>query len=290
MPQPSKTLPAAQPTRKIFDPWNTSITGHQRAENRLGGSTSWRDSRSAKLSEQFTAGLSGGKRVSDTVGAGSENFGKDGREENGRWEKGASGLREKGQRAIGEWMGGVKKTAAEQPKRKEKSIAEKWAESQARSAMSSITRSVPVVESASARDITRGVNLPANSTSASGTSAPSINVSADPLAIPLNADTPKPQIFANLSIFINGSTAPLIGDHTLKHVLAIHGARISVALGRRSVTHVILGKTSENNWCGGGLASSKIEKEVRRVGGKGVKFVGVEWYIMHYVCIMFQMN
>lgn len=58
-----------------FDAWNSSSTGHQRAENSLGGSTGWRQSRSMKLSRQFRSGGSGGdKHVSDLVGAGSKDW------------------------------------------------------------------------------------------------------------------------------------------------------------------------------------------------------------------------
>lgn len=94
---------AAPARRTFFDPWNSSSTGHQRAENRLSGSTSWRASRSLKLDKQYKGGLSGGgKRVADTVGAGSEEFGKDGRKENGDWERGAKGLRTGGQKSLAE--------------------------------------------------------------------------------------------------------------------------------------------------------------------------------------------
>lgn len=44
----------------------------------------------------------GGKRVADTVGAGSEDFGKDGRKESGSWERGAKGLRRDGQKSLAE--------------------------------------------------------------------------------------------------------------------------------------------------------------------------------------------
>lgn len=99
--QPSSAIRV--PRRAFFDPWNSSSTGHQRAENRLSGSTSWRASRSSKLGEQYKAGLSGGgKRFADTVGAGSPDFGKDGRKENGGWERGAKGLRMGGQRSLTE--------------------------------------------------------------------------------------------------------------------------------------------------------------------------------------------
>lgn len=100
---------AAPPaTRTFFDPWNSSSTGHQRAENRLSGSTSWRASRNLKLSEQYNGGPGGGKRLADTVGAGSKDFGKDGRKENGGWERGAKGLRTGGQRSLIEAWGTTK--------------------------------------------------------------------------------------------------------------------------------------------------------------------------------------
>ena len=84
---------------------------------------------------------------------------------------------------------------------------------------------------------------------------------------------PPPQIFSGLTIYLNGSTHPHISDHKLKHVLAQHGANVAIALGRRTVTHVILGDK-------GGLAAGKIQKEVARPSGgatNGVKFVGVRW-------------
>lgn len=88
-------------------------------------------------------------------------------------------------------------------------------------------------------------------------------------------------IFDGLVIYVNGSTHPLISDHKLKHVLAENGGRLSCHLGRRRVTHVILGKPSSgvHSGSGGGLAGGKMEKEIRKVGGKGLKYVGVEWYV-----------
>jgi hypothetical protein len=90
----------------------------------------------------------------------------------------------------------------------------------------------------------------------------------------------KRGIFDGLVIYINGSTHPVISDHKLKHTLAENGARISFHLGRRQVTHVILGRPSGlNSGAGGGLSGTKMEKEIRRVGGCGVKYVGVEWVL-----------
>lgn len=97
--KPSPTA-AAPAQRTFFDPWNSSSTGHQRAENRLSGSTQWRVSRNLKLAEQYRAGLGGGRRIADTVGAGSKDFGRDGRKANGGWEKGANGLRTGGQQSL----------------------------------------------------------------------------------------------------------------------------------------------------------------------------------------------
>lgn len=33
---------------------------------------------------------------------------------------------------------------------------------------------------------------------------------------------------------------------------------------------------------GGGLVGGKFEKEIRCIGGCGVKFVGVEWYVFYF--------
>jgi hypothetical protein len=75
MPPPKSSVPpAAKPKFERFDPWNSSSTGHQRAENRMGGSIGWRQSRTMKLSHQFKSGDNGGKRISDQVGAGAENW------------------------------------------------------------------------------------------------------------------------------------------------------------------------------------------------------------------------
>lgn len=229
----------ALPTRRTFDPWNSSSTGHQRADNRLAGSTSWRDSRALKLGVQFRGGLSGGVRVADTVGEGSENFGRDGRTDNGGWVRGASGLRERAQRSIAEALGAktgkVGVVVGGTGKRDKDRSMEKTVE--------------------------RGEGL------------------ESAVRVEEYKEGAKKQVFQGVCIFINGSTAPYISDHKLKHLLAEHGARVSISLGRRSVTHVILGNTSRSGGAGGGLAGGKIQKEIARVGGKGIKFVSVEWWV-----------
>lgn len=242
MSTPNKPKPnmAAKPTRTLFDPWNSSSSGHQRAENRLGGSTSWRESRSLKLGEQFGSGTNGGKRLFDTVGAGSEQFGKDGRLENGGWERGASGLRSGGQKSILESFrgAGVKKEGVQREHGKKKTSQE------------------PDLSMTNRNEVD----------------------ARDDLA----RQKIEPQIFDGLTIYINGSTAPLVSDHKLKHLLVTHGARISIASGRRSVTHVVLGHpngSSHASGAGGGLAASKIQKEIARTGGKNIKFVTAEWVL-----------
>ncbi len=229
-PQRTPHAPAAEPARKIFDPWNSSATGHQRADNRLAGSTSWRASRTAKLAHQYKAGLGGGKRVYDSVGAGSEDFGKDGRMENGGWENRAAGLREKGCQDVRNLLAG--QDGGSKERRGEVEIKAK-------------SRRAEDDESGEQR----------------------------------KSGQPK-KIFRDLRIYINGSTAPAVSDHRLKYLLAENGAGVSIALGRRSVTHVILGTpngSAAGPGAGGGLAASKIQKEIKRVGGCGVKYVGVEW-------------
>jgi len=97
---------------------------------------------------------------------------------------------------------------------------------------------------------------------------------------PRDAAKQQRKIFDGLTIYINGSTHPHISDHALKHLLAENGANMSLHLGRRQVTHVILGKPAgPRSGAGGGLAGGKLQKEIRRVRGCGVKYVGVEWYV-----------
>jgi len=242
MPPPHPHIPpASEPIRKTFDPWNSSSTGHQRAESRLAGSTSWRQSRSLKLSNQFAAGAAGGKRLFDTIGAGSKDFGRDGRLENGSWERGAPGLREKGWRDVGTML-----TLGSQAEM-QKQMGEKR------------QRELEFLET-------------------------KVGVASEPGGGKMECETVEDEpavkraIFENLCIYINGSTAPAVGDHRLKQLLAANGAKISIALGRRSVTHVIVGRPNgKEGGAGGGLSGSKIQKEIRRVRGCGIKFVGVEW-------------
>ena len=192
-----------------------------------------------KLGFQFRGGAEGGERVSDSVGAGSEAFGLDGRKENGGWENGAPGLRESGWQDVGEMLRGRGRKGGKR-------------------------------------------NNKGEGSSGNGNGKLVSEKTSD------NADdqaAKKPRqrkIFDGVCIYINGSTAPAVSDHKLKHMLAEHGATLNIALGRRTVTHVILGSPNGGGGvvgkgAGGGLAAGKIQKEIRQVRGCAVQFVGVDW-------------
>ncbi|KLU88564.1 hypothetical protein MAPG_07549 [Magnaporthiopsis poae ATCC 64411] len=91
-------------------------------------------------------------------------------------------------------------------------------------------------------------------------------------------------IFDGLVVYVDGSMHPHISDHRLKHVLAENGARMTIHLGRRQVTHVILGRplsasSASAGSAGGGLAGGKLEREVLRTRGCGIKYVDVHWVL-----------
>ncbi|KAK5704253.1 hypothetical protein LTR97_003268 [Elasticomyces elasticus] len=286
MPTVAPAPKAAKPSKSIFDPFNSSATGHQRADNRLSGSTSWRDSRSLKLKEQFTAGAGGGKRVSDTVGAGSLDFGVDGRTENGGWLPGSKGLRGDGQQSLWESTGGVviekdnversskRVKLEEQPtktvnpwtpfRREDGKIREtSWTshESSPSTLLSPINPLPHNTAEAAPEDISQTPEKTKDS-----------SIARPPMSQP---------IFRNCTFYINGSTAPTISDHKLKHLLSEHGGGLSISLDRRTVTHVIIGRPNSSGGCGGGLAASKIHKEVTKKLGRGesVKYVNVDWIV-----------
>lgn len=301
---------AALPKHRFFDPWNSASTGHQDADNRLSRSTAWRESRSTKLQSQFAAGLAsgGGKRPYDTVGAGGPEFGQDGRTETG-WDdsvqawRGRQGVgRDQGN--IGTWVDSTGKGGTEKDPEKERAKLVKGPEevkggygckrvklssgrpASVRKTIKSPSRPANDIPPPSAQQPPRTPppvdSAPASSSGTPKTSPkPSVDNDADaPSKEPPLPEQP-PQIFAQLSIYINGTTMPLVSDHKLRHLLTTHGAHMSIALGRRTVTHVILGKPNGGvgKGAGGGLAGSKIEKEVLRRGGSGngIRYVSVDW-------------
>lgn len=233
MPPPNFPLSkAAAPLHGAsFDPWNSSSTGHQRPENRPG--TGWRESRNRKLNSQFRGGLSGGERLSDTWGAGSEDYDEKHKVLIPKV------VRERAQRSIRDML--------VQPGKMRESLE--------------ATGEVKNGDTKHAAEQKR--------THDHGQE---------------QHDTTKSNrrgVFDGVVVYVNGSTFPLISDHKLKHLLTEHGGHISLHLGRRRVTHVILGRPAGGHaaGAGGGLASSKLDREIRKIGGCGVKFVGAEWYV-----------
>src|SRR5271170_486431 len=110
MPTHHLPLPPIQPIN-FFDPFYSSTTGHQRPENRMSGSTSWRESRTYKLAHQFKdgSGCGGTQHLSDLVEMETENIGKVGRKGNGDREQAAPDLREEGWQDIRNLIKGTKK-------------------------------------------------------------------------------------------------------------------------------------------------------------------------------------
>lgn len=200
--------------------------------------TGWRESRARKLQSQFRAGPSGGDRISDFVGAGAQDFDE---------KRGVLIPKEVRARALNSVADmlrnpGTMATASQTSSQSPSCLPEE----------EGLRKGIGHVEDEETRQQWQGKEEGGSSNSR--------------------------KIFDGLNIYVNGSTHPLISDHKLKQVLAENGARMSIHLGRRQVTHVILGKpTGRNTGAGGGLAGGKLEKEIRRVGGCGVKYVGVEW-------------
>ncbi|KAL2757864.1 hypothetical protein ACRALDRAFT_2063057, partial [Sodiomyces alcalophilus JCM 7366] len=219
-----------------FDPWNSSSTGHQRPEVRpVQG---WRDSRNRKLISQFRGGLSGGERLSDTVGAGSADFDPK--------------------------LGMV------------------------------VPKAVRARAAISVRDMLAKPGKMRETLRSSSTGDESVagredkNKPDDPVdegerGVDRNAEAQvagRRGIFDGVVVYVNGSTAPLVSDHRLKRILVEHGAKVSLHLGRRQVTHVVIGRpASGGRGSGGGLAGGKLEKEIRTIRGSGVQYVGVDWVL-----------
>lgn len=250
-PPPKPTLPkAAEPKYgRNFDPWNSVALGHQRAETK--GPQGWRDNRTWKLQNQLAGGHSGGDRLSDRVGAGSEDYDEQ------RQILIPKEVRARAANSVMDMLRkpGTMSSSSSRPASKspEKQLLREQQE--AEEDRNATTGEIPTASSQQREGKDDEASARASGQSSGGN-----------------------KIFDGLVIYVNGSTHPLISDHKLKHLLAQNGARMSIHLGRRQVTHVILGKPSgPNGGAGGGLAGGKLEKEIRRVGGCGVKYVGVEW-------------
>ncbi|KAK1246616.1 hypothetical protein MKX08_000418 [Trichoderma sp. CBMAI-0020] len=212
-PPPDAPLSRITATRqRPWDPWNSSATGHQRAETQAG--TAWRQSRSRKLNSQFRAGDgSGGERLSDR--------------DSGADQDGA------GKRSVMDMLtrpGLMRQTLASSPT--------KGSEAQGKD-----------------RTVEEAL---------------------------MEQQRLQRKLFDGVTVYVNGSTFPMVSDHRLKQLITENGGNMSLHLGRRRVTHVIVGRPNgsrRGDGTGGGLAAGKLEREIRRIGGCGVKFVGVEWVL-----------
>ncbi|GKT60413.1 BRCA1 C Terminus domain-containing protein [Colletotrichum tofieldiae] len=242
MPSPEEkpsVPPAAKPRfGNNFDPYNSSATGHQRPDNTPGATTGWRASRARKLSEQFAGGNSGGIRMSDTYGAGSEDFDEK-----------------------------LKMVVPKDVRMRAKmSVADMLARPGLMRSGSSVSEAGSVTSSTSAT----GGNLKSEEEIVEARRKEDEEKEAKKAA--------GRGLFEGVTVYVNGSTHPVISDHRLKRVLVENGARMAIHLGRRQVTHVIVGRPAGiRAGAGGGLASGKLDKEIRKVGGCAVKYVGVEW-------------
>ncbi|KAL2203975.1 hypothetical protein CC79DRAFT_1336614 [Sarocladium strictum] len=260
MAPPKPTLPKAA-TPKFgahFDAWNSSSSGHQRPDNQPG--TGWRESRNQKLSSQFRNGQSGGARLSDTWGAGSPDW------DDKRKVVVPQALRERktGQKSVADML--------VQPGRMREVLAENGNE-----------------DEPAQRPGSDGLSNSISSDNDKAVKSEQTGEVANPMA---TQGQHQRRIFDGVVAYVNGSTFPLVSDHRLKQILSENGGNMSLHLGRRKVTHVILGRPAGGGsaaataaarggrGAGGGLAGGKIEKEIKRIGGCGVKFVSVEWYVL----------
>ncbi|KAK4463484.1 hypothetical protein QBC42DRAFT_222813 [Cladorrhinum samala] len=224
LPHP-KFPPLAEPSiSRKFDPWNSSSTGHQLSESR--GPQGWRQSRNIKMNHQFRAGPSGGERISDAVGVGSEEY-----DETLKMLV-PKELRMRAQKSVADMLhnpGSMKSPL-------KKSVMARGEENEDEGDDDGMTEEERHMEKPRLGPLDKNDAM----------------ISKEPR----DAAKQQRKIFDGLTIYINGSTHPHISDHALKHLLAENGANMSLHLGRR-----------------------QLQKEIRRVRGCGVKYVGVEWVL-----------
>ncbi|KAK5987084.1 hypothetical protein PT974_11202 [Cladobotryum mycophilum] len=242
MPPPKQPLPkqpAAPRYGAAWDPWNSASTGHQVPESNPG--TGWRNSRSKKLNSQFGAGDgSGGDRLSDTWGAGSEDYDEQ------RKALVPRNIKDRKGRSVMDMLKkpGLMRRTLEQGSDPKKSMAG------ALLLAKGLTGDEALMEKRRLEDEEKEAQIRSRG------------------------------IFDGVVIYVNGSTFPLVSDHKLKQILSENGGIVSLNLGRRRVTHVILGRPNgAGPGAGGGLAAGKMEKEIKKIGGAGVRFIGVEWVL-----------
>jgi hypothetical protein len=246
--------------------------------------------------------------LADTVGAGSEDFGKDGRKVNGSWRDGLEGRRDKTQKSIEDVLSTEKQEGenneieeAHVPLEKHEDESEEDLElRKAIAASLQETTHTPTPEPDADADLERAIQAsmadpsarpdpdiipPSNQADYYNTAQSAEEASALANEDDLSPEDHRPkQIFHSLVFYVNGSTAPLVSDHRLKYLISSRGGHLSISHARKQVTHVIIGNphnhySSTGKGTGGALASTKMQKEITRHRGKGVKFVGAQWII-----------
>ncbi|CAG7954638.1 unnamed protein product [Penicillium olsonii] len=249
------TKPPEPRNHRHFDPWQSASTGHQRIEGgSFLGSTPWREARSSKLTQQYKSGdCLPQRRESDTTLVPGAFDGKCGPESPpqapGEWtmlnEEDAK-RNQLGVRDIRSFMGVGKRKAVDDQDDQVKRVKGPGKEI-----------SAPVKDVTPAR---------VESEPQSGNASLDLASTSD--------------IFARVTVFINGSTLPQISEYKLKHLLASNGARTSIYMARKTVTHVIIGNPNTgSSGAGGGLSARKLQQEIARGGWKGVRIVSVDWAI-----------
>lgn len=278
----------------IFDPWNSASTGHQRAENPYSNTTAWRDTRARKLERQFRSGDCGDETPAPaafdgTVGP-SLPGDADPDPDTGARDKG-SGSGNGALRGAGEWrwVSGAEATRSQLGGRDIRSfMAVGKRKTEDDEGVGGQTgkrkRGVEKLEfQASRREESASSRMQITSTSVSA-ATPSMGTETV-LAVDTTSTTntgsskePSTRLFSGTTIYVNGSTLPQISDHKLKHLLVSHGARISISMARKTVSHVIVGQPgAAGTGGGGGLSARKLQQEIERGGWRGVKVVGVDW-------------
>ncbi|OQE42158.1 hypothetical protein PENCOP_c004G04992 [Penicillium coprophilum] len=279
----AKSQPPEPQNHRHLDPWQSASTGHQRTAEGGGflGSTSWRDTRSAKLIRQYQSGdclpgregVFGGVRNTATQESTLVPGAFDGKcaqsppkvSSSGEWALIAGDVAQRnelGVRDIRSFMGISKRKAPDElekdTKVETKKIKTVVEENRNLSpALNSKEKEKSQIEDQPQPESRSGAILDLKTTS---------------------------HIFAGATIFINGSTLPQISEYKLKHLLASNGAKTSIYMARKTVTHVLIGQPNTGarsgaavSGAGGGLAAGKLQQEIARGGWKGVKVVSVDW-------------
>ncbi|KAJ5946765.1 hypothetical protein N7454_003604 [Penicillium verhagenii] len=288
-PNPPRQRAPSPQNYKLFDAWNSASTGHQKHKAAYAGTATWRDTRSLKIERQLGTGdclrpedhvpSSRSRAFDGTCGSDREDDEKkDTLNGAGEW-RWVSDMEAKrsqlGVRDIRSFMGssGKRKLDSDYETRLAMKKLKADEANTALRATSTVGSEKEVLGAAAVRRDSESLRL----SQMSGSGALSVPG-------PASATLKTSNIFLGTTVFINGSTLPLISDHKLKRLLVDHGAQISIHMARKTVSHVIVGQPNAVSnattlGAGGGLSARKLQQEISRGGWKGVRIVGVEWVL-----------